>query len=143
MEEKTVDETVENETAAEAVREESATTEKSAPTAKIDEDNLTRKILFCLCYLWGILFFIPLLVYKNDAEAKMHANRGLALLLLAIVGNVIFGILTVIPVLHVVFSIIAGIYSLALLILGIIGIVNVVTGSNYRLPIIENFNLIK
>lgn len=107
---------------------------------EINKDSaVTRKILFCLCYLWGILFFIPLILYKDDV-AKMRANDGLILLLLSIIGNVVFGILTRISV---IFGWIAGAYSLVLLLLGIVGIVYVVTDKNEPLPIVGKIKLIK
>lgn len=106
-------------------------------------DDIVRKIIFALCYLWGILFFLPLILYKNDNEAKVHANQGLVLLLFSVIGNLIFSILTFIPVLNVIFSVIAWIYSAALLILGIIGIVYVVTDNKNPLPLIGGIKIIK
>lgn len=130
--------------ATETTAEPEAKAETTAPAEKkIDEDTLVKKIIYCLCYIWGILFFVPLIAYKDDEEAKIHANHGLALLLLAIGGNVLFGLLTMIAALHVVFSVIAAVYSLALLVLGIMGIINVVTGNVKKLPIISSFKLIK
>ena len=52
------------------------------------DSEMTRKVIFSLCYLWGILFFIPLLMYKGDAKATRHANEGLLLLLFSVVGNI-------------------------------------------------------
>ncbi len=103
------------------------------------DSDVIRKILFCLCYIWGILFFIPLILYKDDA-AKMRANDGLILLLLSVVGNMVFGLLTSISG---VFGLIAGVYSALLLILGIIGIVYVVTDRNEPMPLLGKIKLIK
>ena len=121
--------------------------EQDKDTKKVDShnnDELTRKIIFSLCYIWGILFFLPLIMYKNDAKAMRHANEGLLLLILTAVGNVIFGILTIIGgIVGVIFRIVASLYSLALLALGIIGIVYVVTDRNEPLPLIGGISLIK
>ncbi len=103
------------------------------------DSDVIRKILFCLCYIWGILFFIPLILYKDDA-AKMRANDGLILLLLSVIGNMAFGLLTSISG---VFGLIAGVYSALLLILGIIGIVYVVTDRNEPMPLLGKIKLIK
>lgn len=109
-----------------------------------NQDDTTKKIIFALCYLWGILFFLPLILYKDDPEAKRHANAGLVLLLFAVIGNVVFGVLTVFGgFMHTLFSIVASVYSLLLLILGILGIVNVVNDRKEDLPIIGSFKLIK
>lgn len=103
------------------------------------DDEITRKVIFCLCYLFGILFFIPLLMYKDD-EAKMHANQGLVILLLSVIGNAVFGMLTWILFL---FAWVASIYSVALFILCIVGVVYVVTNKKEPLPIIGKIKLIK
>lgn len=104
------------------------------------EDEITKKIIFSLCYLFGILFFLPLILYKGDAKATRHANEGLLLLILSVVGNVVFGILTRITG---IFGIIAGVYSLLLFILGIVGIVFVVTDQEKELPLIGKIKLLK
>ncbi len=104
------------------------------------DSEMTRKVIFSLCYLWGILFFIPLLMYKGDAKATRHANEGLLLLLFSVVGNIVFGILTRVTW---IFSIIAAVYSLAILVLGIIGIVYIVTDKDQELPLIGKIKLLK
>ena len=117
-------------------------TEETKNDEKIEinkNDETVRKVLFCLCYLWGILFFIPLILYKDDV-AKMRANDGLILLLLSVIGNVVLGILTSISS---IFGWLAGVWSLLLLLLGIIGIVYVVTDKNEPLPVIGKIRLIK
>ena len=104
------------------------------------DGEVAKKIIYSLCYLWGILFFLPLILYKNDSEAKRHANEGLILFIISVVGNVVFGILT--SILSI-FGIIAGVFSLVMLIFGIIGIVYVVTDQNKPLPIIGGIKIIK
>lgn len=116
---------------------EEKTSNESAPAT---DGETTRKIIFSLCYLWGILFFLPLILYKNDSEAKRHANEGLVLFIIAVVGNAVFGILTRISS---IFGIIAGVFSLLLLLLGIIGIVYVVTDQKKSLPLIGEIKIIK
>lgn len=112
------------------------------PEIKAVDDEIVRKVVFSLCYISGILFFIPLIMYK-DEDAKFHANEGLILLLLSVVGNVIFGVLTIVPVIGFIFAIVSGLYSALLLILGIIGIVYVVTDRRQPLPVIGAVKLIK
>lgn len=113
--------------------------ETEQPKTTNKDDEVTRKVIFCLCYLFGILFFLPLLMYKDD-EAKMHANQGLVILLLSVIGNVVFGMLTWVLF---VFAWVASIYSLLLFILCIVGVVYVVTDKKETLPIIGKIKLIK
>lgn len=109
-------------------------------------DAMVKKVLFSLCYLWGILFFIPLIMYKDDDEAKTHANEGLVLLLISIVGNALCGIFTGIfmgNAIGTTFSILLGVFNVLVLLLGILGIVNVVTENGRSLPVIGTIKLIK
>ena len=105
----------------------------------VDDSEMTKKVIFSLCYLWGILFFIPLILYKDDAKAMRHANEGLVLLLFSAVGNIVFGILSSITW---IFSLIAAIYSFAILILGIIGILYIITDMILESKKLMNMTLI-
>lgn len=108
------------------------------------EKETERKVVFSLCYLWGILFFLPLILYKNDEEAKFRANEGLVILIVSIIGNAVFGILTAIGgAVATVFGIITGVFNLGILILAIIGIINVINGDKKELPLLGKYKLIR
>ena len=126
-----------------AVQAQPETTQKQSSSGVSADTATEKKIIYSLCYLWGILFFLPLILYKNDAKATRHANEGLLLLLFSVVGNAVFGILMRIPAIGWIFGVLAGIYSLALLILGIVGIVYVVTDRDEELPLIGSIHLLK
>ncbi len=129
-----------DDTTAAQARPETAQKQSSGVSA---DTSTEKKIIYSLCYLWGILFFLPLILYKNDAKAIRHANEGLLLLLFSVVGNAVFGILMRVPAIGWIFGVLAGIYSLALLILGIVGIVYVVTDRDEELPLIGSIHLLK
>ena len=129
-----------DDTTAAQARPETAQKQSSGVSA---DTSTEKKIIYSLCYLWGILFFLPLILYKNDAKATRHANEGLLLLLFSVVGNAVFGILMRVPAIGWIFGVLAGIYSLALLILGIVGIVYVVTDRDAELPLIGSIHLLK
>ena len=131
-----------NTTAKEQQQEDGSEPQKSeSPT--IDKAT-ERKVIFSLCYLWGILFFLPLVLYKGDAKATRHANEGLVLFLFSVIGNAVFGILTIFGgFIGRLFGILAGVYSLALLLLGILGIVYVVTDKDTPLPFIGGIKILK
>lgn len=126
-----------------AVQAQPETAQKQSSSGVSADTATEKKIIYSLCYLWGILFFLPLILYKNDAKAARHANEGLLLLLFSVVGNAVFGILMRIPAIGWIFGVLAGIYSLALLILGIVGIVYVVTDRDEELPLIGSIHLLK
>ena len=79
-------------------------------------DQTQKKVIFILSYLFGILFFLPLVLYPNDADARFHANQALLILLCAVIGEVVFGILCLIPFVGVVFGILCGLLGFVVLI---------------------------
>lgn len=140
-------------TAAESAAEEKAETssaqtqnrqqaQENAPQPNSDE-IVQKKLVLSLAYVFGILFFLPLIVYPNDAEARFHANQSLLVLLTAIVGEVVFGILTLIPAVGIVFSILCGVFGLLILLLCIYAIVCICRGEKGELPILGRIRLIK
>lgn len=118
--------------------------DNAGDAAEGKEKETERKVVFSLCYLWGILFFLPLILYKNDEEAKFRANEGLVILIVSIIGNAVFGILTAIGgAVATVFGIITGVFNLGILILAIIGIINVINGDKKELPLLGKYKLIR
>lgn len=106
-------------------------------------DQTQKKVIFILSYLFGILFFLPLVLYPNDADALFHANQALLILLCAVIGEVVFGILCLIPFVGVVFGILCGLLGLVVLIACIYCIIGVAKGECWELPILGKFRLIR
>ena len=107
------------------------------------DEKTQKKVICALSYLFGILFFLPLAMYPNDDFAKFHANQALAILLTVVIGEVVFGILSIIPAVGIVFSILCGVFGLLMLIACIFAILGVVREEKYELPIIGKIKLIK
>lgn len=121
-------------------------TERSAAGKESGTDRdaeVQKKLLLSLAYVFGILFFLPLIVYPDDAEARFHANQSLLLLLVTVVGEVVFGILTLIPAVGIVFSILCGVFGLLILACCIYAIVCICRGDKGELPVIGRIRLIK
>lgn len=134
----------EEEKKAEVSGEETETKSEEKKEEKPVTDKTERKIVFSLCYLFGLLFFLPLILYKDDAEAKKHANNGLAMLIFSVAGNAVFGILTAFGgVMAAIFGVAAGLYSFAILIIGILGIVYVVNEEDKELPFFGKIRILK
>lgn len=134
----------EKETTSSDKTENTADKQFTADDAKDAVNSSTGKKVICaLCYLWGILFFLPLILYK-DGRSRRIANEGLVLLLFSVVGNVVFGVLTSFGgFFATLFGAIAAVYSLLLLLLGILGIVYVVTDKDKELPVLGRIHIIK
>ena len=106
-------------------------------------DQTQKKVIFILSYLFGILFFLPLVLYPNDADARFHANQALLILLCAVIGEVVFGILCLIPFVGVVFGILCGLLGLVVLIACIYCMIGVAKGECWELPCLGKFRLIR
>ena len=89
------------------------------------------KSIAWLSYL-GILFLIPMFVYKESPYTKFHVNQGIVLCILDVAGGILLGIISVVLVwIPFVGWILSGLLSLAfgvfVLVLMILGIVNAAT----------------
>lgn len=102
-----------------------------------------KKIICALAYLFGILFFLPLVCYPNDRFAKFHANQSLVIFLIVVAGEVIFGILAGIAGLGVVFGIVLAVFNVAVLLACIYAILGVVKGEERGIPLIKSLKLLK
>lgn len=117
--------------------------ETPRPSDKTLKTDAAHKIVYSLCYLYGILFFLPLVAYPNDAQGRKHANMGLVLLILSFAGNLVFGLLRIVPILNIIFAVVSAIYNIAILVLAIMGIYYACTDRDADLPIIGKIKLIK
>lgn len=98
------------------------------------EDVEKNKIMAGLSYL---LFFLPLIACPESKYARFHANQSLLLLLLALAGNVILGVIPVIG------WMLLPVFGIGVLALGIMGLVNGFGGKAKRLPLIGHFDIFK
>ena len=114
-----------------------------APKGNAPNGDVQKKVVCALTYLFGILFFLPLIVYPNDDFAKFHANQGLIVLLVSVIGGAVLGILTMLPVVGLVFTILSSLFGVVMLVACIFGILNVVRQEKRELPVIGKFTIIK
>lgn len=118
-------------------------------------DAQENKLMAVLSYL-GILVLIPLLAAKESRFAQYHANQGLVLLIVGVVGftglfilsTVASFVLGNIPVLGALIGVLLGglLYFVAwisLMVAMIIGIVNAANGKEKSLPVIGKYNVLK
>ncbi|NLJ96320.1 MAG: hypothetical protein GX321_04140 [Clostridiales bacterium] len=92
------------------------------------------KTMAGLAYL---LFFLPLIACPDSKFGKFHANQSLLLLLAAIGGNIILGLIPIIG------WVLMPIYNLVILAFSILGLVNGLGGKAKALPLIGQFTIIK
>ena len=81
------------------------------------QNNSTAKVISILDYI-GILWILGLFIEKDDPDVKFHTNQGLILFLLEVVTGV-FSVLSVIPILGIVFTLAGGLLGIVCLVLAI------------------------
>lgn len=95
-----------------------------------------------------ILFFLPLIACKDSAYGRFHANQGLLLLILSIVGSIALSVVSGLFLfiswrLFWISSFLYGAFGLVILILVVMGLINGLNGKAKELPIIGGFRIIK
>ena len=110
-----------------------------------EEDIKQNKTMAGLAYL---LFFIPLIACKDSKFGRFHANQGLLLLILSVLGYVVISIVTTILAtitwrLFAFISLLYSLYGLFILALAIYGLVNGLNGKTKELPVIGKFRIIQ
>ena len=119
-----------------------AFTDTKDSTGEFDKKDIEdNSVMGLLSYLW-ILWLIPLLAAKNSKFARFHANQGLVLFILEVLGGTVFGVLTRIDKIGGIFWALFGIFEFLCLILAVLGIVNSVQGQAKELPLIGKFKLL-
>jgi uncharacterized membrane protein len=94
--------------------------------------------MIILSYL-GILALIPLLVEKEDREVQWHAKHGLVLFGAEIILFIVLGVLTTIPILGCVISVLWLLLGLAILVFHIMCMVKGVNGERLTVPYVSEY----
>lgn len=108
--------------------------EQESTTVFAPEDIEKNKVISALAYF---IFFLPLIVSADSKFGRFHANQGLLLLITAIAGSIILGLIPIIG------WVLLPLFSLAIFVLAIVGLVGAINGKAKDLPIIGKYRLIK
>ncbi|MDD4493446.1 MAG: zinc-ribbon domain-containing protein [Eubacteriales bacterium] len=116
---------------------------QSRPSNNTQENTVVN----VLAYL-GILFFLPLVACPESKSGRFHANQGLILLIVSILGSIALSIVTALFAaisLWLVFipTLLSSIFGLGILALVIIGMINAGKGEEKPLPLIGSITIIK
>jgi uncharacterized membrane protein len=105
------------------------------PTETFDPSDIqSNKAMAILAY---IIFLIPLLAAKESKFAMYHANQGLTLFLVAVIANVVLGVIPIIGWIILPFA------NLGITVLAILGIIAAAQGQGKPLPLIGAYTLLK
>lgn len=112
-------------------------------TAEYDPSDIEQnKVMGILAYLsWLVL--VPLLAAPNSRFARFHANQGLVLAILEIGIGIIFGVLSIIPFVGLVFLVLMSLLQLCCFAMAILGIVSAANGRCSDLPLISKIKILK
>ncbi len=84
-----------------------------------------------------ILFFLPLVMCPDSKYGKFHANQGLALLIVSVVGTIV---LSIIPIIG---WILLPLFGIAVMVFAIMGLINGFGGKAKELPLVGKIKLLK
>lgn len=84
-----------------------------------------------------ILFFLPLVMCPESKYGKFHANQGLALLIVSVVGTIV---LSIIPIIG---WILLPLFGIAVAVFAVMGIINGLGGKAKELPLLGKIKLLK
>lgn len=91
----------------------------------------------------GILFIVPLIAAKDSKFAMFHANQGLVIFIATIILSFASGIISSLPYIGFIGSIISSLVGVVAFIYEILGIVSAAKGEMKELPYIGKIKIIK
>ncbi len=123
-------------------------------TGEFDSADIQSTSAICGISYLPPLFFLPLVTSTNSAFGKFHANQALlAFIYCAAVGAVnfvlaiMFGILSEIPIMGWLFTLIGGLLGFAIglsaFVMVVVGMINGFTGKAKELPLIGKYTIIR
>lgn len=110
--------------------------DQSAQNSFTQADVQKNNILAAVCYVFPILFFVPILVDGSSPFCRFHANQQLTFFIFGIILGIVMAIIGIIPVLGAIIDVLISLCMLALLIALVYGAVK---GMAVRIPFIGNF----
>lgn len=108
----------------------------SPPPAGGDSGN--RQLMLILSYLW-VLALIPYLTEQRDPEVKWHARHGLVLLIAEVILYVVLFILSLIPVIGCVISVLWLLAGLGIVVLHVVCLVKALQGERFTIPYVTPY----
>ena len=101
-------------------------------------DSGNRQLMLVLSYLW-VLALIPYLTEQRDPEVKWHARHGLVLLIAEVILYVVLFILSLIPVIGCVISVLWLLAGLGIVVLHVLCLVKALQGERFTIPYVTPY----
>lgn len=97
-----------------------------------------RGLMLVLSYLW-ILALIPYLTEQEDAEVKWHARHGLVLLVAEVVLGVGLLVLTFVPAIGCLISLLSILIWIPIVVIHIVCLVKALNGERFVIPYVSQY----
>ncbi len=113
-------------------------------TLEVEQDDAEKNKIFGVIAYVPFLFFVPLIVAKDSAFGKYHANQGLVLFITMVGSLTVLSIGEFLPLgIGYIFGLLHLVAYLGLVVLVILGIINAASGKCVPLPLIGGIKLLK
>ena len=112
-------------------------------TDEFERDDINKNRVFAIFAYIGWLVLIPIFAAKNSKFARFHANQGLVLAIIMTASIFVLTLLSYIPYIGWLFSVLDWIASLGITALMVIGIITAATGKAKELPLIGKIKILK
>lgn len=93
----------------------------------------------CVLSYFGIFALIPYFTQKDDPFINWHARQGLLITAVAIVISFILGVLSLLPAIGVVASILSMLFSVGVIVLSVFCIIQACNGRKWAVPGVAAF----
>ena len=112
-------------------------------TDEFERDDINKNRVFAIFAYIGWLVLIPIFAAKNSKFARFHANQGLVLAIIMTASIFVLTLLSYIPYIGWLFSVLDWIASRGITALMVIGIITAATGKAKELPLIGKIKILK
>lgn len=102
-------------------------------------NNGSNNTLMCVLSYFGIFALIPYFTQKDDAFINWHARQGLLITAAAIVISFTLGVLSLVPAVGVVASILSMLFSVGVIVLSVFCIIQACNGRKWAVPGVSAF----
>lgn len=112
-------------------------------TDQYDRDEIDTYMAMAIIAYLSWLLILPLLLLRDSKYVRYHCNQGLILAILETVTILVLSLLSKIPFIGVLFSIVNVLLIICYILLSAIGILNSVMGKARELPFIGGIRILK
>lgn len=109
-----------------------------SPPPPAGGESGNRQLMLILSYLW-VLALIPYLTEQRDPEVKWHARHGLVLLIAEVILGVALFIVSLIPAIGCVFSLLSIFIWLGIVVVHILCLVKALQGERFTIPYLSPY----